>query len=112
MKRKLLKSLLCLTICGSVITGLFSEPFLQVWATASASKETLDAIDQAEEEKEPPADREMGLNEEQLKMVEEIVLRYQQTQPRSKRNPLRIFWLISLLRLIREPEINPNKEDR
>lgn len=52
MKRKLLKSLLCLTICGSVITGLFSEPFLQVWATASASKETLDAIDQAEEEKE------------------------------------------------------------
>ena len=52
MKRKLLKSLLCLTICGSVITGLLSEPFLQVWATASASKETLDAIDQAEEEKE------------------------------------------------------------
>ena len=46
---------------------------------------------EAEEEKEPPADREMGLNEEQLKMVEEIVLRYQQTQPRSKRNPLPIW---------------------
>ena len=46
---------------------------------------------EAEEEKEPPADREMGLNEEQLKMVEEIVLRYQQTQPRSERNPLPIW---------------------
>lgn len=49
MKRKLLKSLLCLTICGSLIGGLFSEPFFNVFAV---SEETQNAIDEAEGEKE------------------------------------------------------------
>lgn len=49
MKRKLLKSLLCLTICGSMIMGLFSEPFMEVFAV---SEETQEEINQAEGEKE------------------------------------------------------------
>ena len=49
MKRKLLKKLLCFTICGSIIMGLFSEPFMQVLAV---SEETQEAIDEAEDEKE------------------------------------------------------------
>ena len=49
MKRKLLKKILCLTICSSVITGLFSVPFLQVKAV---SQQTQEEIDKAEEEKE------------------------------------------------------------
>lgn len=49
MKRKLLKSVLCLTICGSVLAGLFSEPFMEVFAV---SEETQEEIDKAEEEKE------------------------------------------------------------
>ena len=49
MKRKLLKSMLCLTICGSMIMGLFSEPLFKVLAV---SQETQDAIDEAEDEKE------------------------------------------------------------
>lgn len=49
MKRKLLKSLLCLTICGSMIMGLFSEPFMEVFAV---SEETQEEIDQTEDEKE------------------------------------------------------------
>lgn len=52
MKRKLLKSILCFTICSSVIAGLFSRPLMEVFATVSASKETLEAIDKAEDEKE------------------------------------------------------------
>lgn len=49
MKRKLLKSLLCLTICGSMIMGFFSEPFMEVFAV---SEETQEEIDQTEDEKE------------------------------------------------------------
>ena len=49
MKRKLLKNLICLTICSSVIAGLFSDSFLNVLAV---SEETQNAIDQAEDEKE------------------------------------------------------------
>lgn len=49
MKRKLLKRFLCLAICGSMIVGLFSRPFLQVFAV---SQETQEAIDQTEDEKE------------------------------------------------------------
>lgn len=49
MKRKLLKTVLCLTICGSVLAGLFSEPFMEVFAV---SEETQEEIDKAEEEKE------------------------------------------------------------
>ena len=49
MKRKLLKSLLCFTICGSIIMGLFSGPLMQVLAV---SEETQNAIDEAEDEKE------------------------------------------------------------
>ncbi len=49
MKRKLLKSILCFTICGSVTAGLFSEPLMKVLAV---SEETQNAIDEAEDEKE------------------------------------------------------------
>jgi spore germination cell wall hydrolase CwlJ-like protein len=49
MKRKLLKRILCFTICGSLIWGLFSEPLFQV---SAVSEETQNAIDQAEDEKE------------------------------------------------------------
>jgi len=49
MKRKLLKRMLCLTICGSMIMGLFSKPLFQTWAV---SQETQEAIDEAEDEKE------------------------------------------------------------
>ena len=49
MKRKLLKNILCFTICGSVIAVLFSEPIMNVFAV---SEETQEAIDQAEDEKE------------------------------------------------------------
>ncbi len=48
MKRKLLKKILCLAICCSVIMGLFSEPLIQVLAV---SDETKNAIDEAEEDK-------------------------------------------------------------
>lgn len=49
MKRKLLKNFICLAICSSVVTGLFSDSFLNVQAV---SEETQNAIDQAEDEKE------------------------------------------------------------
>ncbi len=48
MKRRLLKKILCLAICGSIVMGLFSEPLIQVLAV---SEETQDAIDKAEDEK-------------------------------------------------------------
>ena len=38
-----------MTICGSLIGGLFSEPFFNVFAV---SEETQNAIDEAEDEKE------------------------------------------------------------
>lgn len=69
MKRKLLKSLLCFTICGSVIAGLFSEPLMEVFATVSASKETLEAIDKAEDEKEQ-LEQELQQQEEQKDNLE------------------------------------------
>lgn len=49
MKRKLLKNIICLTICSSVIAGLFSDSFLKVLAV---SQQTQEEIDKAEEEKE------------------------------------------------------------
>mgnify|MGYP003291909515 CR=1 FL=1 len=49
MKRKLLKKFLCIAICGSVIAGLFSDSFMNVFAV---SQETQNAIDKAEDEKE------------------------------------------------------------
>ena len=49
MKRKLLKKILCFAICGSMVVGLFSEPFFKVFAV---SDETQAEIDQAEDEKE------------------------------------------------------------
>ena len=49
MKRKLLKNLLCFTICSSMIMGLFSVSFMNVFAV---SQETQDKIDKAEDEKE------------------------------------------------------------
>ena len=48
MKRKLLKNILSLTICGSIILGSFCQPFTEVFAV---SEETQNAIDQAEDEK-------------------------------------------------------------
>ena len=49
MKRKLLKNLLCLAICGSIVVELFSGFSKEVLAV---SQETQDAIDKAEDEKE------------------------------------------------------------
>ena len=49
MKRKLLKAILCFTICSSAFAGLFSKPFFESYAV---SQETQNAIDEAEEEKE------------------------------------------------------------
>lgn len=49
MKRKLFQKILCLAICGSMVLGFFSDPLLQVLAV---SRETQDAIDEAEGEKE------------------------------------------------------------
>ena len=49
MKRKLLKNLLCFTICSSVFAGLFSVPALEVFAV---KEETQNAIDKTEDEKE------------------------------------------------------------
>lgn len=60
MKRKLLKSFICLTICSSVIAGLFSDSVINV---SAVSEETQNAIDQAEGEKEQL--------EEQLEQQEE-----------------------------------------
>lgn len=49
MKRKLLTTILCLTICSSAFTGLFSSALGNVFAV---SEETQEEIDKAEEEKE------------------------------------------------------------
>lgn len=49
MKRKLLKIILCLTICSSAVAGLFSVSLLNGFAV---SQETQNAIDEAEDEKE------------------------------------------------------------
>lgn len=49
MKRKLLKTILCLIICSSTVVGLFSVSLLEC---AAVSQETQDAIDKAEEEEE------------------------------------------------------------
>ncbi len=49
MKRKLLRNILCIAICSSIIMGLFSEPLMKV---SAVSEETQSAIDQAEDEKE------------------------------------------------------------
>lgn len=49
MKRKLLKTILCLAICSSVIAGLFSNALENVFAV---SEQTQEEIDKAEEEKE------------------------------------------------------------
>ncbi len=48
MKRKLLKRLICLIICSSITMGLFSKPFVEVFAI---SEETQNEIDKTEEEK-------------------------------------------------------------
>ena len=48
MKRKLLKKIICLTICSSMIMGLFSESLLETFAV---SDETQKEIDKAEDEK-------------------------------------------------------------
>lgn len=61
MKRKLLKRLLCFTICGSMFAGLFSEPLMKVLAV---SQETQNAIDEAEDEKEQ-LEQELKEQEEQ-----------------------------------------------
>ena len=66
MKRKLLKSMLCLTICSSVITGLFSDSYLQVFAV---SEETQNAIDQAEDEKKQ-LEEELERQEEERENLE------------------------------------------
>ena len=67
MKRKLLKNFICLAICSSVITGLFSDSFFYVFAV---SEETQNAIDQAEEEKEQ-LEEELELQEEEKGNLED-----------------------------------------
>ena len=54
MKRKLLKKIICLTICSSMIMGLFSESLLETFAV---SDETQKEIDKAEDEKEQLEDK-------------------------------------------------------
>lgn len=67
MKRKLLINMICFAICSSVIAGLFSDTFLQVFAV---SEQTQNAIDQAEDEKEQLED-ELQQQEEQKGSLEE-----------------------------------------
>lgn len=67
MKRKLLKNIICLAICSSVITGLFSDSLINVFAV---SEETQEAIDQAEEEKEQ-LEEELEQQEEQKGNLED-----------------------------------------
>lgn len=67
MKRKLLKNLICLAICSSVITGLFSDSFFYVQAV---SEETQNAIDQAEDEKEQ-LEQELEQQEEEKGNLED-----------------------------------------
>lgn len=66
MKRKLLKSMLCLTICSSMMMGLFSDSYLQVFAV---SEETQNAIDQAEDEKKQ-LEEELERQEEERENLE------------------------------------------
>ena len=68
MKRKLLKRILCFTICGSLIWGLFSEPLFQV---SAVSEETQNAIDQAEDEKEQ-LEKELKEQEDNKGQLEEV----------------------------------------
>ena len=67
MKRKLLRKILCFTICSSVIAGLFSPVDLTVLAV---SQETQDAIDQAEDEKEQ-LEQELEQQEQEKDSLEE-----------------------------------------
>lgn len=67
MKRKLLKKIICFAICGSVIAGLFSESFFDVFAV---SQETQNAIDQAEDEKEQ-LEQELEQQEQEKENLED-----------------------------------------
>lgn len=67
MKRKLLKTILCLTICSSAIAGLFSNTFFESHAV---SRETQNAIDEAEEEKEQ-LEQELEQQEENKDALQE-----------------------------------------
>lgn len=66
MKSRLLGKILCLTICGSMIMGLFSDAILQSFAV---SQETQDAIDRTEKEKKDLED-ELDKQEEEKKDLE------------------------------------------
>lgn len=67
MKRKLLKTILCLTICSSVLARLFSNSFMESFAV---SQETQNAIDEAEGEKEQ-LENELEQQEENKDSLEE-----------------------------------------
>ena len=67
MKRKLLKKIICFAICSSVIAGLFSESFFDVFAV---SEETQNAIDQAEDEKEQ-LEQELEQQEQERENLED-----------------------------------------
>ena len=67
MKRKLLKKIICFAICSSVIAGLFSESFFDVFAV---SQETQNAIDQAENEKEQ-LEQELEQQEQEKENLED-----------------------------------------
>lgn len=70
MKRKLLNTILCFTICSSAFAGLFSGIQIKTFAV---SQETQDAIDEAEKEKEQLEDElnQQEEDKEQLKTNKE-----------------------------------------
>ena len=66
MKRKLLNTILCFTICSSAFAGLFSGIQMKTFAV---SQETQDAIDEAEKEKEQ-LENELQQQEEEKEQLE------------------------------------------
>lgn len=66
MKRKLFGKILCLTICSSMLMGLFSDAVLQTFAV---SQETQNEIDRTKEEKKE-LENELDKQEEEKKGLE------------------------------------------
>lgn len=66
MKRKLLKISIYMTICSSMVMGLFSYPFFDVFAV---SEETQQKIDEAEKEKEQ-LEQELESKEDKKEQLE------------------------------------------
>lgn len=67
MKQKLFRKILCLTICGSMVMGLFSDAILQSFAV---SQKTQEDIDRTKEEKKE-LENELDKQEEEKKELED-----------------------------------------